>query len=101
MILGLFQLLTVVDSAPIRINQLGYRPELPKVAVVCALARLEGSRRPTPFTVEDSRGRAVLRGDGRRDKPFAACAETWRLDFTRLTTAGTYRIRAGASVSPP
>src|SRR5215212_1602810 len=95
--LALLQLLSAADSAPIRVNQLGYRPELPKVAVVCALA----PRRLDAFTVEDSAGRVVLSGRARRDRPFAACAETWRLDFSRLTTRGSYRIRAGASVSPP
>jgi endoglucanase len=99
--LALLQLLTAADSAPIRVNQVGYRPDLPKVAVVCALGPLTADRRPTSFTVVDSSGRVVLRGKGAKDRPFAACAETWRLDFSRLTTAGTYRIRAGPSVSPP
>jgi endoglucanase len=85
------------DSAPIRVNQLGYRPELPKVAVVCALAPLK----LTSFTVEDRTGRRILGPlRARRSAPFAACVETWRLDFSSLTTPGAYRLRAGTSVSP-
>jgi hypothetical protein len=86
-----------LDSAPIRVNQLGYRPDLPKVAVVCALA-------PRPlraFTLEDSAGRVVLSARAERAGAFAACVETWRLDFSRVTRPGTYRLRAGTSVSPP
>ena len=45
------------DSAAfIRVNQVGYLPDAPKVAVVCALRPVALER----FTVEDERGRVVL-----------------------------------------
>jgi endoglucanase len=85
------------DSAAfIRINQLGYRPDAPKVAVVCALRSIA----LTDFVVEGAAGNRVLTRDARRDGPLGACVETWRLDFTNLKAAGRYRIRAGAYTSP-
>ena len=93
----LLSIALAADSAPIRVNQLGYRPELPKVAVVCALAPVA----LTSFTVEDMTGRRVLGPlRAKRAAPFGPCVETWRLDFTSLTATGSYRLRAGSSVSP-
>ena len=93
------QVATSSDSAAfVRVNQVGYLPESPKVAVVCAL-------RPVPlarFTVEDERGRVVLGPlPARRDGALGPCVETWRLDFGALRRAGRYRVRAGAYVSGP
>jgi endoglucanase len=87
------------DSAAfIRVNQLGYLPDRPKVAVVCALRPIALAR----FTVEDDRGRIRLGPlSAERDGAFAACVETWRLDFSALRRAGRYVIRAGSYVSPP
>lgn len=84
------------DSAFIRVNQLGYRPDAPKVAVVCAL-------RPTSierFTVVGSDGRTVATRRATRGGPFAACVETWRLDFSTVRAEGTYRIEAAGASSP-
>jgi endoglucanase len=84
------------SSAFVRINQLGYRPDAPKVAVVCAL-------RPvalTEFIVEDITGRRVLARKAERDGSLGPCVETWRLDFTNVRATGRYRIRAGAYTSP-
>lgn len=78
------------DSAFIRVNQLGYRPDAPKVAVICAL-------RPTPierFTVVGEDGRAVATRRATRSEPFAACAQTYRLDFSSVRAPGTYRLEA-------
>jgi hypothetical protein len=86
------------DSAAfVRVNQVGYLPDAPKVAVVCAL-------RPTAldrFTVQDERGRVVL-GPRRaqRDGALGACVETWRLDFSALRGAGRYVVRVGRYSSP-
>ena len=78
----------------IRVNQVGYLPDAPKVAVVCSL---EPTRIAT-FTVRDSRGRVVLGPrPARRDAPFGPCAVTHRLDFSALRTRGTYTISAGAA----
>lgn len=87
------------DSADlyIRVNQVGYLPDAPKVAVACAL-------RPRPvrdFTVVDEQGRRVL---GPRPAAaangFGPCAATYRLDFSALRQAGRYRVQAEGVTSP-
>jgi len=80
------------DSAFIRVNQLGYAPDAPKVAVVCALQPVAIGA----FELRDAGARVVLRGRAQASAPFAACTQTWRLDFTRLAREGTYRLEAGA-----
>ena len=81
----------------IRINQVGYLPDAPKVAVVCALA----PRAVRQFEVVTEAGKRVL-----GPKPavesgkFGPCAQTYRLDFSTLREAGQYRIRAGTMISP-
>ncbi|MCA0377137.1 MAG: glycoside hydrolase family 9 protein [Gemmatimonadetes bacterium] len=78
------------SSAFVRINQVGYRLDAPKVAVVCALRPVRLGR----FTVETERGQVLL-GPKRaeRDRPFAACVETWRLDFSALRRPARVRVR--------
>jgi endoglucanase len=86
-----------VTGLAIRINQLGYRPEALKVAVVCAL----GGERVESFRVEDDRGRRVL-GPSAADPAgsFGPCAATYRLDFSALRRPGVYRILASGVRSP-
>ena len=86
------------DSAAfVRVNQVGYLPDAPKTAVVCALRPVSLAR----FTVEDEGGRVVLGPlPARRDGALGACVQTWRLDFGRLRRAGRYVVRAGAYASP-
>ncbi len=85
------------STAYIRINQVGYLPDVPKVAVLCALEPVTVVR----FTVETSGGRTVFGpAAATRSGSFGPCTETWRLDFTALRTSGRYRVRAGAFVSP-
>src|SRR6185369_1873997 len=86
------------DSAAfVRVNQVGYLPDAPKVAVVCALQPVALDR----FTVEDERRRVVLGPlRARRDGALGACVETWRLDFSALKRAGRYVVRAGPYTSP-
>ena len=81
------------DSAAfVRVNQVGYLPDAPKVAVVCALQPVALDR----FTVEDDRGRVVLGPlRARRDGALGPCVETWRLDFGAVKRAGRYVVRAG------
>jgi hypothetical protein len=88
---------TPPDSvAFVRVNQVGYLPGAPKVAVVCALRPVALER----FTVEDERGRVVLGPlPARRDGALGACVETWRLDFGRLRRTGRYVVRAGPYAS--
>jgi endoglucanase len=87
------------DSAAfVRVNQVGYLPDGPKVAVVCALRPVALAR----FTVEDTAGRVVLGPlRARRDGPLGACVETWRLDFGALRRVGRYVVRAGPYASRP
>jgi len=81
----------------VRVNQLGYLPDAPKVAVVCSLEPVRIDR----FEVLDASGRRVLARPARAEKPFAACVSTHRLDFSALKEPGTYRIVAGGVTSPP
>ncbi|HEV8266143.1 MAG TPA: glycoside hydrolase family 9 protein [Gemmatimonadales bacterium] len=82
----------------IRVNQLGYRPQAPKVAVACAL---EAQVIPS-FRVLDTRNRTVF-GPRAADAagPFGPCAATYRLDFTALRRPGVYSIVAGGAISLP
>ena len=81
----------------IRVNQVGYLPDAPKIAVVCSL----DSARVDRFVVEDERAHRVL-GPERAlpAKPFGPCVTTYRLDFTALRRAGRFRIRANGVLSP-
>lgn len=81
----------------IRVNQLGYLPHGPKVAVLCSL---EETTIPE-FTVHDSDGRVVF-GPAMPASagPFGPCASTHRLDFSAVDAPGTYRISAGRAESP-
>ncbi|HKY96962.1 MAG TPA: glycoside hydrolase family 9 protein, partial [Gemmatimonadaceae bacterium] len=82
----------------IRINQLGYLPSGPKIAVACSL----DSTSIATFTIQDSEGRVVF---GPRkataSKPFAACKSTHRLDFSAFRKPGRYTLVAGGAASPP
>src|SRR6478609_11213387 len=94
----LLTLAAPADSAAfIRVNQVGYLPDTPKVAVVCALRPVALDR----FTVEDERGAVVLGPlRARRGGALGACVETWRLDFGALRRPGRYVVRAGTYASP-
>lgn len=93
-------LLSTPDSGTsyVRINQLGYRPDGVKVAVVCSLT----PRAIATFEVRDARGRRVLGpSPAVASGEFAACAATHRLDFSSVTREGVYTIIAGDATSPP
>jgi endoglucanase len=77
----------------IRVNQVGYLPDAPKVAVVCSLE----STRLAWFTVRDERGREVLRRPARASEPFGPCVTTHRLDFSSIRAAGRYTIATGSA----
>jgi hypothetical protein len=81
----------------VRINQVGYLPDAPKVAVACSL----DSARIATFTVLDERGRTVL-GPRRavRATGFGPCVVTHLLDFSAVKRPGRYRIVAGGAQSP-
>src|SRR5437867_9525756 len=82
----------------IRLNQVGYLPDAPKVAVVCALE----PRVITSFSVVDEHNRRVF-GPRAPDAagPFGPCAATYRLDFSILRQTGVYRIEAAGVTSLP
>src|SRR5690348_5758105 len=94
--LSLLAALAAPDSSiVIRINQVGYLPDAPKVAVACALDSLRVTRVTRTFVVRDERGRTVY--GPHKITPtgaFGPCQRTWRLDFTELRRAGRYRIAA-------
>ena len=81
----------------IRINQLGYIPIGPKVAIACSL----DSTSIATFTIQDEEGRVVF--GPRKAVPsgsFASCASTHRLDFTSFKKPGRYFVVAGGAASP-
>ena len=82
----------------IRINQLGYLPHAPKIAIACSL----DSATIRTFTVQNDEGRIVF---GPREAvtggAFGPCVSTHRLDFSALTKSGRYTIVAGGAASPP
>ena len=87
-------LAALADSTSfIRVNQVGYLPDAPKVAVVCSLDTV----RIASFTVRDARGRTVLTRPARRAEPFGPCLGTHRLDFSPVRAAGVYTITAGTA----
>src|SRR5512138_2317327 len=84
------------DSTDVlRVNQVGYLPDAPKVGVLCALGDAPPSRYAR-FVVRDDAGRTVLGPRRLRpDAPFGPCRRTWRLDFSAVRRAGAYTIVAG------
>jgi hypothetical protein len=79
----------------IRVNQVGYLPDAPKVAVACALDSLRVTRVTRTFVLRDERGRTVF-GPRKMNATgaFGPCRQTWRLDFTELQRTGRYRVAA-------
>ena len=81
----------------IRINQVGYLPASPKVAVLCSL----DSSRVSSFSVETEDGRRVLGPLNAIAAPgFGPCVSTHRLDFSSLRDEGRYYIVALGARSP-
>jgi hypothetical protein len=79
----------------IRVNQVGYLPDAPKVAVACALDSTRVASGARTFVVRDDRGRTVY--GPRPTLPtgrFGPCQRTWRLDFSELRRTGRYQIAA-------
>lgn len=81
----------------IRINQLGYVPVGPKVAVACSL----DSVAIASFTLQDKDGKTVF-GPQKAESAgrYGPCAATHRFDFTRFTRPGTFTLVAGGALSP-
>ena len=86
------------SDVAIRVNQLGYRPDAPKVAAVCALQ----AQVITTYRVVDERDRTVLGPSAAQAAgPFGPCAATYRLDFSMVRQTGVYRIVAAGVTSLP
>lgn len=82
-------------TAAIRVNQLGYLPEAPKVAVLCAL---DAGVAPPDFVVVGARGDTVLGPRQAEDGgAFGPCRSGFRLDFSDVREPGRYRIAAGGA----
>ncbi len=91
--LAALQIAAVAPTAVIRVNQLGYLPDAPKVAVFCAL---EKGREPVQsFVVTDGTGKKILERSAAAAKPFGPCIDAYRLDFSSIRAEGEYRVSAG------
>jgi len=87
------QITAVTPPAVIRVNQLGYLPDAPKVAVLCGLQNLSDVR---SIVVTNASSVKVLERPATRAKPFGPCIDAYRLDFSDVRTEGEYRITVGA-----
>ena len=83
------------SSIVIRVNQVGYLPDAPKIAVACGLDSTRVTRVTRTFVVRDDRGRTVY-GPRRivSSGAFGPCQRSWRLDFSELRRPGYYRVVA-------
>lgn len=82
----------------IRINQLGYQPQGVKAAIFCSkLAEV-----PDVFEVIDAAtSKAVIKKKtGKSFGEYGPFKQTVRLDFTELTKAGNYYLKAAGAMSP-
>lgn len=80
----------------IRVNQLGYLLDAPKVAVFCSTVPIE----VRDFQVIDASGKTILVRPASLAKPFGPCVVTYRLDFSSIRKSGEYRISTSGVTSP-
>lgn len=81
----------------IRINQLGYLPDAPKIAVACSL----DSTSIRTFTLQDTNGKTLFGPQkAEPDGSYGPCVSTHRLDFSRFTRTGHFTVVAGGAASP-
>lgn len=95
-IIGLVSLLSSVSAGEwIRINQLGYLPESPKVAVFMS----EGKAAVEEYVlVEVFTGEIVKRFDNpKKANTWGRMQSVYRLDFSDFKTEGTYVLRVGGN----
>jgi len=97
-LLLLAALFATADSTTfIRVNQVGYRTDAPKIAVACSL----DSTRISTFEIRDEQGRRVYGPRDAEPAPgFGPCIVTNRLDFSQFNRPGRYHIVAGTVSSP-
>lgn len=90
---------THAQQAWIRINQLGYLPHQPKIAVWCT----RSAEVPARFAVLDADSREVL-WEGKPSAPLGAYgpfSQTCRLDFSSWKRPGHYLLSTGTAESLP
>ena len=87
---ALFQVGVTPPVAVIRVNQLGYLPDAPKIAVVCGLTTVQVPE----FRVADAWGKMVFRKAAIPARAFGPCVSSYRLDFSSLKKPGNYRVSA-------
>ena len=90
--LSLLTLAALAASAqsPVKVNQVGYYPSEEKVAVI------EPEARQKTFTLKNSKGKTVWRGKAVRNAASPFSNKTRQVvDFSRVTTPGTYTLTAG------
>jgi hypothetical protein len=96
---GAQAVLLAPERAAIRVNQLGYLPDGPKVGVLCSLDPESGV---SSFVVVSESGDTVLAPSlAERAGAFGPCAAAYRLDFSTIRDPGRYRIEVGGLVSRP
>lgn len=82
----------------IRVNQLGYLPASPKVAVYMSDEAIDLD---SYALVDDCTGQEVMRFDTPRAAGlWGRMQRMYRLDFSACNRPGTYRLRAGDALSP-
>ncbi len=80
----------------IHINQMGYYPGSPKIAII--VEALD----ETNFEIIEESGKVIFSGLLRDEIFWDKSGETVRgADFSSLTTSGTYRVRVGEKISWP
>ncbi|MDO9547460.1 MAG: glycoside hydrolase family 9 protein, partial [Candidatus Marinimicrobia bacterium] len=78
------------ESAVIRINQIGYLPQEPKIAVVLSMKQLEGK---TFELIEAESGAVVFSSEFKTtDGEWGEFDYCYRIDFSELDKSGTYQI---------
>ena len=88
-----------VEDAWIRVNQLGYSPSAVKVAVL--VSKNTSNKIHSSFQLIDSISNQEV-FEGRVSESFGAYgpfSESYRLNFSKFTTPGTYKIKYGDLVS--
>jgi endoglucanase len=86
------------DSSWIRINQLGYTPNKPKVAIWCS----KTNRTINHFSIINVKsGKEIWKGNASKNfGAYGPFSHTYRLNFSALTQEGKYFIKAGDVSSP-
>lgn len=98
LVILLFSTAHVSAQSWIRINQLGYPPSSPKIAVLAS----KSSITTTAFELIDSAtGGTVFKAKASNSFGlYGPFTDTRRLDFTKFRTEGSYYLKAGTTTSP-